>query len=82
MKLIRFAVYVAISLAMFGAGWHFGQRETATVHAQVQTSITVPKSYGIVKGTGLPLLMFEAPDGTIRLVDGGTGRVEGLVSRK
>ncbi len=76
MKLRRIASCSVLLLATFGAGWQLGKREVGTVHAQM--SVTIPKAWGTLKGTALngAEYVFEASDGTIRVVTMDTGKVD------
>jgi TRAP-type mannitol/chloroaromatic compound transport system substrate-binding protein len=82
MKLTRIAVYTALLLAALGTVWQLGKRNVAVVHAQ--TSITIPKAWGTLKGTALngADYVFEASDGTIRVVAMDTGKVDATAKRE
>ncbi len=80
MRVIRLVLCVAGLLSIFGAGWILGEREIGRVHAQ--TNVTVPKAWGTLKTMSLNLYVFEAADGTIRLVDYQTGKVQAVASRR
>jgi hypothetical protein len=75
MKLGRIAVAMVVVWAIFGTGWYFGQREIGKVHAQSQ--LRIPKAWGSLKGTGVngAAYVFEASDGTIRVVQMDNGQV-------
>ena len=85
MKMTRTVLYVALLLATFGLGWHFGSSHIGEVHAQ--RTLSIPKAFGALKatainptGTGVSFV-FEAADGTIRVVSMNNGAVEALASR-
>ncbi len=87
MKLTTVVVYIALLLATFGLGWHFGSSHITEVHAQNVPRVTIPKGYGTLKamsinptGTGTSYV-FEASDGAIWVVSASTGRVEAYASR-
>jgi hypothetical protein len=72
MKLVRVLLCTALLLATFATGWYLGKRDIPKVHAQETESLmTVPKAWGTLKATAVngTAYVFEASDGTIRVVD-------------
>ena len=87
MKLTRIVAYIALLLATFGLGWHFRKSHVSEVHAQNAPKVTIPKAWGTLKATTISprgngtAYVFEAPDGTIRVVSMNSGTVEATASR-
>ena len=57
-----------IALLLIAGGYAAGNYRPSVVHAQ-QTTATIPKAWGICKGSMERGLVFEAPDGTIRVAN-------------
>ena len=82
MNIKRIAACTALLLATFGAGWQLGKRDISTVHAQ--GTATIPKAWGSLKATAIngTSYVFEASDGTIRVVAMDTGTLESTAKRE
>ena len=83
MKLRRIVAYIALLLVTFGLGWRLGESHVSKVHAQNETKVTIPKAWGTLKATAMNGMdyVFEAPDGTIRVVGMERGTVNATASR-
>lgn len=72
---IRWLSLVVVAVA---AGWVVGRGSTP---ASAQVTSSVPRSYGSVKASTEMGLVFEAADGTVRLVNWNNGNVIKLINR-
>jgi hypothetical protein len=69
MKRTQWAVFALLTLA-FVTGFYFGRLGVDTVHAQDMQEYFVSPSWGSLRGSiGNRHLLFEAEDGTVRVVD-------------
>ena len=77
----RFLLQLLLAVVVFATGWYVGQSKTATVYAQSQKQLTIPKSWGTVKGSLETRLIFEDSNGIIRLVNHFTGEASIVINR-
>jgi hypothetical protein len=69
MKKTQWTLSALILLAFFG-GFYFGRAGLETVHAQDMQEYFIRPSWGSLRGSiGNRHLLFEAEDGTVRVVD-------------
>jgi hypothetical protein len=69
MKRTQWTLSALILLAFLG-GFHFGRAGLETVHAQDMQEYFISPSWGSLRGSiGNRHLLFEAEDGTVRVVD-------------
>ena len=69
MKRTQWVVLALLALA-FLAGFHFGRADVQAVHAQDLQEFFVSPSWGSLRGSiGNRHLLFEAEDGTVRVID-------------
>lgn len=74
----------AILVTLFGVGVVVGvflhSQLGATAHA-LQAGCAVPKSYGAFRSFA-GIMVFEAPDGTLRIMDANSCTIDRTVTRK
>jgi hypothetical protein len=78
-KLGRILLCTALLVAAFGIGRYLGRTNITEVHAQQR--VVIPRAYGVLRSTIPGDYVFEAPDGTIRIVDMQRGNVEAIAQR-
>jgi hypothetical protein len=76
----KFMVRAGITVSLLLVGYFAGHHTLPIVHAQ-QKNTTAPKTWGHCIAATTVTLVFEDSEGTIRMFNANSGKVELLVTR-
>ena len=72
---------IVLAVVLLVAGTFYISQRSAKAQSQQYRTTTVPKSYGNVVGSVGEFLIFQASDGTIRLVSPKDGQITRMITR-